>query len=144
MSATAPLRRWGRAPRPPVPPPAPGGAARALPRRVRADYFVFLPCWDCYDFEATIAHEVGHVLGFHHPDTEWQLNLNAHQPMGPATCRKPFDHVYLNEQGEEELLVTFDSFSRDEKTRRIQEFRAVEMAEEVIERPLRMHDEEYC
>ena len=55
-----------------------------------------------------------------------------------------FDHVYLNEQGEEELLVTFDSFSRDEKTRRIQEFRAVEMAEEVIERPLRMHDEEYC
>jgi hypothetical protein len=31
---------------------------------------VFQPCWECYDFEATIAHEIGHVLGFHHPDTE--------------------------------------------------------------------------
>ena len=47
-----------------------------------AFYFrVFLPCWDCYDFEATIAHEVGHVLGFHHPDQLWELNLNANQSM---------------------------------------------------------------
>jgi len=47
-----------------------------------AFYFrVFLPCWDCFDFEASIAHEVGHVLGFHHPDQLWELNLNANQSM---------------------------------------------------------------
>ena len=61
-------------------------------------YFrVFMPCWECYDFEATIAHEIGHVLGFHHPDTEWELNLNAHHPMNNLTCQRPFDHVYLNQ-----------------------------------------------
>ena len=29
------------------------------------------PCWDCYDFTATVAHEAGHILGFEmtHPDT---------------------------------------------------------------------------
>ena len=60
-------------------------------------YRIFMPCWDCYDFEATIAHEIGHVLGFHHPDTEWELNLNAYQPMGPATCADALSHVYLNQ-----------------------------------------------
>ena len=23
---------------------------------------IFLPCWDCYDFEAAAAHEIGHAL----------------------------------------------------------------------------------
>jgi len=30
---------------------------------------VFMPCYECHDFEATIAHETGHLLGFHHPDS---------------------------------------------------------------------------
>ena len=38
---------------------------------------IFLPCWDCYDFEAAIAHEVGHVLGFDHPE---HLPLNLTLP----------------------------------------------------------------
>ena len=29
---------------------------------------IFLPCFECYDFEAAATHEVGHVLGFGHPD----------------------------------------------------------------------------
>jgi len=24
---------------------------------------IFLPCWECYDFEGAAAHEIGHVLG---------------------------------------------------------------------------------
>eukprot|EP00966_Prymnesium_polylepis_P074367 1725910-Prymnesium_polylepis.1 len=59
-------------------------------------YRVFLPCWDCYDFEATMAHEIGHVLGFDHPDTLPAMNLYATAPPGNATCLAPFRHVALS------------------------------------------------
>jgi len=32
-------------------------------------FFVFRPCFQCYDFEAAAVHEVGHVLGLGHPNT---------------------------------------------------------------------------
>ena len=57
-----------------------------------AFYFrVFLPCWDCFDFESTVAHEIGHVLGFHHPDTLWELNLNANRSMASCATSDPLD-----------------------------------------------------
>ena len=63
-----------------------------------AFYFrVFLPCWDCYDFESTVAHEIGHVLGFHHPDQLWELNLNSNRSM--ASCATPavYEHLVAQE-----------------------------------------------
>ena len=42
-----------------------------------------------------MAHEIGHVLGFNHPDTFKEANLAATAPMGPATCLEPLNHVEL-------------------------------------------------
>jgi len=58
---------------------------------------VFLPCWDCFDFESTMAHEIGHVLGFNHPDTFTGANLVATGDgvMGPDVCMDPLRHVQL-------------------------------------------------
>ena len=50
-----------------------------------------MPCWDCYDFEAAVAHEMGHVLGFGHPDAEPEANLIGACDVSNATCRHPFD-----------------------------------------------------
>ena len=61
-------------------------------------YFrVFLPCWDCFDFESTMAHEIGHVLGFNHPNTFTGANLAATGDgvMGPDVCMDPLRHVQL-------------------------------------------------
>ena len=59
-------------------------------------YRIFIPCWDCHGFEAAIAHEVGHVLGFHHPDQEWRHNLKARYPMNQTSCTTPLNHVLLS------------------------------------------------
>ena len=50
-----------------------------------------MPCWECYDFEAAVAHEVGHVLGFGHPDAAPEDNLVSACGITNATCRQPFD-----------------------------------------------------
>ena len=30
--------------------------------------FILQNCWECYDFEAAVSHQVGHILGLGHPD----------------------------------------------------------------------------
>jgi hypothetical protein len=53
-------------------------------------YRVFMPCWECYDFEAAVAHEAGHVLGFGHPDAVPEENIVGSCAISNATCRDPF------------------------------------------------------
>ena len=53
---------------------------------------IYLPCIECYDFEAAMAHETGHVLGFDHPDQRADENLVAGEAcaVNNATCRDAF------------------------------------------------------
>ena len=72
---------------------------------------VFLPCWDCYDFEGAATHEVGHVLGLSHPDAasdELQTSVVpagslpgensfsrtlVESRMNASSCARPWDDV---------------------------------------------------
>lgn len=47
---------------------------------------MFLPCIECYDFEATAAHELGHVLGFGHPDKQPEFHRVARRQQSAANC----------------------------------------------------------
>jgi len=85
---------------------------------------IFLPCWNCYDFEAAAVHEIGHILGFDHPDQYPEYNfvsdrsryncseptrgvskddaydansvMQAFLPRNPKTCLTPDDLDGLN------------------------------------------------
>ena len=80
-------------------------------------YFrVFLPCWDCFDFEATMAHEIGHVLGFNHPDTFVGANLRATADMDASTCLSPLQHVALAPFPEESDSIMFSVSKHRDRT----------------------------
>jgi len=66
---------------------------------------IFLPCWQCYDFEAAVAHELGHVLGFDHPDTNAGHNLEATCEVTNATCANPFGCSELQPYADASLSI---------------------------------------
>ena len=61
-------------------------------------------CWECYDFEAAVAQEIGHLLGLGHPDLVPhetiggfpQTGRNSYllgPPLNSSTCLTPWAYV---------------------------------------------------
>lgn len=49
---------------------------------------IAVPCWDCYDFEAAMLHEMGHLFGLGHPDNV-PSELAAPEDINPLPLINP-------------------------------------------------------
>lgn len=91
---------------------------------------IFLPCFSCYDFEASAMHEIGHILGLSHPDmaaasTSYVSGCTA-ATCGPGNahnlrrapglswsqtaaldCSYPFDSIELTEEVRPSAMISF-------------------------------------
>ena len=84
--------------------------------------YIFLPCWECFDFEAAAAHEVGHALGLMHPDQAAELGLNlawnstlsglSNASDVPACDEAWADVVQANETAPS-IMTAFTQFNKD-------------------------------
>lgn len=58
-------------------------------------YFgVMKPCIDCYDLKSVVVHEIGHVLGFQHPDVvpdSLQATCGCGANTSITPCSRPYD-----------------------------------------------------
>ena len=81
----------------------------------------FLPCMQCYDFEASVAHEVGHVLGLSHPDLQLPRNLKldsdalhdlTQHVTNSSACLYPLRHVTLDPEPTETATAIMYSLTR--------------------------------
>lgn len=59
-------------------------------------YLIFLPCWECYDFEAAATHEVGHILGLAHPD-DLNISQSVGRPVGANVYQAQLAAIQRNQ-----------------------------------------------
>jgi hypothetical protein len=64
---------------------------------------IFLPCWQCYDFEAAAVHEIGHVLGFDHPNQFPAYNFVTDRKS--YNCSAPWKGVSLERSYDAESVM---------------------------------------
>lgn len=58
-----------------------------------ASWQIFLPCWECYDFEAGATHEIGHLLGLMHPDQAATVGKDLRRSNDTYNCSQPWAGV---------------------------------------------------
>jgi len=78
----------------------PGTTLRLLCAAVPWGFYAILyTCWNCWDFEAALAHQIGQLLGIGVPDpmstTYHHAGLSADIPLNTSNCVNPWAQVSL-------------------------------------------------
>lgn len=74
--------------------------------------YCFMPCFDCYDFEAAAAHEMGHILGLSHPDSKAAGALNlVRNASAVYDCKHPFDSMVALQWDDSKVPTSTDQMT---------------------------------